>query len=137
MSWTVEYAREKGVVEVTATGEIRDDDAAAQAAETIQLLGHNRITGVLVDYSDAVSEVSLSKLYWLPDYASEIGAPWDTRIAVVLPRKRYRLESYQFFELVSRNAGYEVKLFESKEAAEDYLAQTAPVREHAEPPAQH
>ena len=135
MPWTVEYAPERRAVVVTASGEIHDEDARAQTAEALCLLKDNRASGVLVDYSDAVSEVSLSRLYGLPDYAAEFGAPWDAGVAVVLPRIPYRLESYQFLELVCKNAGYHVKLFETKEAAEHWLAQAAPVREHTDRPA--
>ena len=119
---------------ITAAGEIRDEDARAQVVEAFYLLGQNRATGILADYSDAISEVSLAELYWLPDYAAVIGAPWDNRVAVVLPRTPYRLESFQFFELVCNNAGWNVKLFESNAAAENWLAQAAPVPEHAEQP---
>lgn len=135
MPWTVEYAPERRAVVVTASGEIHDEDARAQTAEAFRLLKHNQASGVLVDYSDAVSEVSLAGLYWLPGYAAELGAPWDARVAVVLPRIRYRLESYQFLELVCKNAGYEIKLFEAREAAGNWIAQAAPVREHADQPA--
>ena len=135
MPWRVEFARETGEVMVTGSGEIRDEDARAQVEKIIPLLKQSHAGSVLVNYSDALSEVSLSSLYGLPDYASELGAPWHIRVAVVLPRTRYRLESYQFFELVCQNAGYNVKLFETKEAAEQWLAQTSPGQEHADQPA--
>jgi hypothetical protein len=135
MPWTVKYDPERTWVVVTGSGELRDGDARAQTAEAIHCLKHNQSNRVLVDYSDALSEVSLPSLYWLPDYFSELGAPWNVRIAVLLPRKRYRLESYQFFVLVCKNAGYNVRLFEAREAAEQWLAQTSPVREHTEHPA--
>ena len=117
---------------VTASGEIRDEDARAQTVEALYLFEQNRAAGILADYSDAISEVTLAELYWLPDYAAVIGAPWNIPVAVVLPQRQYRLESFQFFELVCNNAGWNVKLFEPKAAAEDWLAQAAPVRGPAE-----
>lgn len=135
MPWRVEYVPETGLVVVTASGEIRNEDATAQAAETFRLAKQNQVSVVLADYSDALSEVTLPSLYGLPDYYSQLGAPWHARVAVVLPRTRYRLESYEFFELVCKNAGYNVRLFETREAAEQWLAQASPVREHADPPA--
>jgi len=135
MPWRVEYAPETGSVVVTASGEIRNEDATAQAAEALRLARRNQAGVVLIDYSDALSEVSLPSLYGLPDYFSQLGMPWNARVAVLLPRTGYRIESYQFFELVSQNAGYNIKLFETKAAAETWLAQAPPVREHAAHPA--
>ena len=135
MSWTVEYAPERELVVVTASGEIRDEDARAQTVEALYLFEQNRAAGILADYSDAISEVTLAELYWLPDYAAVIGTPWNIPVAVVLPRKPYRLESFQFFELVCSNVGWNVKLFDSKATAEDWLAQAAPVCGPAEHPA--
>jgi hypothetical protein len=131
MPWKVEYAPEACMAVVTAAGEIRNEDATAQAAEALRLLKQHQASRVLVDYSDALSEVSLPSLYGLPDYYSRIGVPWNVRVAVALPRTRYRLESYQFFELVCKNAGYSVKLFDAREAAEHWLTQTSPVQDHA------
>jgi hypothetical protein len=131
MPWRVEYEPEKGMVVVTASGEIRNEDATAQAADAIRLAKRNQASLVLLDYSEALSEVSLPSLYELPDYFSQRGMPWNARVAVVLPRTRYRIETYQFFELVSRNAGYNLKLFETNAAAETWLAQAPPVRAHA------
>ncbi len=123
MPWTIEYISDKCEVVVDASGVIHDEDARAQTAAVIDLLKQNQATNVLLDYSEALSEATLPGLYWLPDYASEAGAPWDARIAIVQSRKPYRIESFQFFELVCRNAGYNARLFETKEAAENWLAQ--------------
>jgi hypothetical protein len=135
MSWTVEYAPENGMAVVTAFGEMRDEDARAQTAETVYLLKHNHAAAVVVDYSDAVLEVSLARLYWLPDYATQLGAPWDTRVAVVLPRRQYQLESYEFFTFVCKNAGYDVRLFDAIAAAENWLALSPPAPQQAAHPA--
>jgi hypothetical protein len=135
MPWKVEYAPEAGMVVVTASGEIHNEDASAQAAEAFRLAEQNQTSVILADYSDALSEVSLPSLYGLPDYYSQLGVPWHARVAVVLPRTRYRIESYQFFELVCKNAGYNVQLFEDRAAAEQWLAEASPVRQHADHPA--
>jgi hypothetical protein len=131
MPWRVEFAPEKSIVVVAAWGEIRNEDAEAQVEKIILLLKQNQASGVLLDYSDALSEVSLPSLYGLPDYYTELGAPWHARVAVVLPRNRYRIESYQFFELVCKNAGYNVRLFDGRGAAEAWLAEMPRPQHHA------
>ena len=132
MPWRVEFVPEKGIVAVIASGEIRNEDAEAQVEEIIPLLKQHETGGVLVDYSDALSELSLPGLYGLPDYYTKLGAPWHTRFAVVLPRNGYRIESYQFFELVSKNAGYNVRLFDGRRAAEEWLAEVPRAQHHAD-----
>ncbi len=121
------------MVAVIATGEISSEDAGAQAAEALRLLKQNQANLVLVDCSDALSEVSLSCLYGLPDYFTKSGAPWNIRVAVVVPRTQYRIATYHFFELVCKNAGYNVSLFDEREAAEDWLQQAQRFRTEADP----
>jgi hypothetical protein len=133
MSWRVEYLPVTGLVTVTAAGEISDEDSRAQAGRVIGLLKQHQTTLVLADFSEALSEVSLPCLYGLPDYFTQCGGFWDVRVAVVLPRTRYRIEAYQFFKLVCSNAGYDVRLFDQRKAAEEWLGQDRTIQTRAEP----
>ena len=118
---------------VTATGQVSDQDGKNQAERAIRLLQENQAALVLVDYSEAMSEVSLPNLYLLPDHFSALGAPWHARIAVLLPQTGYRMESYQFFELACKNAGYSVKLFAETGPAENWLRQGQPAGQLGRP----
>ena len=131
VSWKIRYSSAMAAVVLRVAGEIRNDDARAQAAQLVELLNQHQTRKVLLDCSEAVSEMTLPELYWLADAAPALRIPWDIRAAVVAPRTRYRMESYRFFELVFRNAGYKVKLFDDRAAAEDWLAAPRPVREHS------
>jgi hypothetical protein len=128
MAWTVEYVPERDLVLLVVTGDILDEDGKTQVAETIRMLNEHQSTLVLVDCLDAVSTASLPSLYRLPDYATELGAPWNVRVAVVIPRTHFRIETYRFFELVFRNAGYDVHLFDDRESAEAWLRRPHPLR---------
>jgi hypothetical protein len=121
MSCRVEYIPDRELVLIVATGDILDEDGRAQVVETVHLLKQHQSNLVLVDCSEAVTRASLPGLYPLPDYATELGAPWDARIAVVLPRKRFQMEMFHFFELVFRNAGYDIQLFNDRQDAEEWL----------------
>jgi len=119
MAWQMKYVPARAAVVVVVTGEIRNDDARAQAAGIIELLNRHQTRNVLLDCSEAVSEMTLPELYWLADEAQGLRVPWDVRVAVAAPRTRYRIEAYEFFALVFRNAGYDVKVFDDRKAAED------------------
>ena len=123
MAWQMKYVPARAAVVVAVTGEIRNDDARAQAAGIIELLNRHQTRNVLLDCSEAVSEMTLPELYWLADEAQKLRVPWDIRVAVVAPRTRYRIEAYEFFALAFRNAGYDVKLFDDRAAAADWLVQ--------------
>ena len=77
MAWTVEYIPERDLVLLVVTSEILDEDSKAQIAEIIRLLDEHQSTLVLVDCSNAMTKASLPGLYRLPDYATELGAPWN------------------------------------------------------------
>jgi hypothetical protein len=133
MAWTVEYAPERDMVSLVVTGEILDEDGRAQVVETIRLLNEHQSTLVLVDCSQALTKATLPTLYRLPDYATELGAPWNVRIALVIPQTRFRIETFYFFELVFRNAGYDIHLFDGREVAEAWLRRPHPLRTEAHP----
>ena len=126
MPWTVEYVAEREMILVTQNGEIFNQDARAQAKQAIALLHQTRGDFVLMDFSEGRLEVSLANLYWLPDYYSELDAPPHVRLAVVLPRTRNNLEAFQFYQVACRNAGYSVRLFDTREAAEAWHQQYYP-----------
>jgi hypothetical protein len=113
---------------LVVTGEILDEESKAQVAEIIRLLNQHESRLVLMDCSNAVTKASLPGLYRLPDYATELGAPWNIRVAVVIPQTRFRIETFHFFELVFRNAGYDVHLFDDRESAEAWLRRPHPLQ---------
>jgi hypothetical protein len=131
MAWTVEYLAEKRMILLVVTGEIVDEDTREKVAETIRLLDEHHSHLVLVDCSSAETKASLPSLYRLPDYATELGAPWNLRTAVVVSKTRFRMETFEFFGLVCRNAGYDVCLFEDQASAEAWLQQPLSVENRA------
>jgi hypothetical protein len=126
MSWKSQYVPEQAMVTVANSGAVRNEDAKAQLVEAVRLLKEHSATGVLIDCSQAVWEMSLPELYWLPEQAAELNMPWDVRMAVLLPSPNHQIALYQFLELVCHNAGYALKLFEHKAEAEAWLTPPHP-----------
>ncbi len=126
MSWSIEYVSETEQIHVRSSGPIFNQDARAQTEEVVALLKRHDANFVLVDCSEVTLEVSLANLYWLPEYYLELGAPQHVRIALILPPRQFQLESYQFFQVACKNAGYNVRLFDSAEAAQTWLRQFRP-----------
>ena len=128
MSWSAEYVAAENQVELAASGPVFNRDAREQAAEVIRLIKRHDADFVLVDYTRVVLEVSLANLYWLPEYYIELGAPQHVHVALILPPGNFQLESYEFFRVACRNAGYKVKLFDSRAAADAWLTTFKPTQ---------
>ncbi len=129
MPWEMHFDPKTRMVLVKATGEISYDDARAQTREAVKLMREHDTTCILADYSEGISEVSLANLYWLVDFYREVNAPQDMKAAVVLPRSGHRIEAYQFHALAARNAGYNIRLFETRYDAEKWLLDRGPASE--------
>jgi hypothetical protein len=131
MAWAVEYIPERRWVVFVATSEIEEEDGKAQVEEVVRVLNEHKSALLLLDCSGAVSNASLPSVYRMPDYATALGAPWNLRTAVVVPKTPIRIELFQFFELVCRNAGYEIRLFDDRHSAEAWLRQPPVIRNRA------
>lgn len=121
MPWEMTIDPKTRLIFVTARGEINYDDARDQTREATRLMKEHGITRVLADYTEGLSEVSLANLYWLVDFYREVGAPPEMKAAVILPRSGHRIEAYQFHALAARNAGYNIRLFDTRSDAEKWL----------------
>ena len=128
MSWSAEYVPAENQVELVVSGPVFNRDAREQAADVIRLIKRHDADFVMVDYTQVVLEVSLANLYWLPDYYLELGAPQHVHVALVLPPGNFQLESYEFFRVACRNAGYDVRLFDSRSAADAWLSTFKPTQ---------
>jgi hypothetical protein len=124
-SWKVEYQSAKGMVVVTSHGYFFGEDARRQAEQVSALMQRHKVKRVLADFGAAFVEVSLTDIYWLPAHYSSLTASRRFRLAVVVPASGYRMDSFKFYELRCRNAGFNVKLFPDQAAAEDWLQQTS------------
>jgi hypothetical protein len=127
MSWAIDYRSETQLVAVVVAGEISDDELKAKLEKIIEALERHSANLVLVDCADALSQATLPALYYLPEHATACGAPWHLRIAVVLPKTGYRVDTFQFLRLVFRSAGYDMHLFKDVPAAEEWLLHRPPV----------
>jgi cytosine/adenosine deaminase-related metal-dependent hydrolase len=125
MPWQMTFDPNTRIIFVSAQGQISYDDARDQTRQAMALMKEHGTTRVLADYSEGLSEVSLANLYWLVDFYREISAPADLKAAVILPKSGHRIEAYQFHALAARNAGYNIRLFDTRADGEKWLLEGA------------
>lgn len=128
MAWSAKHDRSNDIVEVVYTGDITGTELRDAASERIRLQKETGTMSVLVDASGIERMVAgTMDLFGLPDelYVSK-QAHRNSRMALVLPRSRKEREGVRFFETVCENRGWQVKEFEERQVAVDWLRETKP-----------
>jgi hypothetical protein len=121
MPWTLEFTDEGKTVKVAYRGAFSPDELRAATHEILAAMLERKTTRALLDCYEAHMDVPVINVYQLPDLYESRGITRHTRAAVILPKDKYRLDIYEFYEDVCRNRGYNVKLFEDRETAWDWL----------------
>jgi hypothetical protein len=121
MTWGAKYERDKATVVVNGAGRLCVDDMRGIAKGATHLLQENKASRVLLDCSDAVLDVRVVDVYYLPECYSEVGVPRSAKIALILPKTRQPSGMFEFYETVCRNKGYTCRLFDTHDSAEQWL----------------
>ncbi len=122
MPWTLSHNQALRIVEVLYTGEVTGRELREVTSKCITLEKENGVNRFLCDASDCEISASLLDLFDLPaeQYAAE-KADRSGRVAVVLPRSPRARDAAQFYETASRNRGWMVQAFASRQEAVDWL----------------
>lgn len=121
VSWAASYVPDKATVVINGAGRLCYEDMKRIAKGATSLLLENKASRVLLDCSEAILDVRIVDVFYLPDCYKEVGVPRSARIALVLPRTRQPSGMFEFYETVCRNKGYACKLFETMQSAEQWL----------------
>lgn len=121
MPWETKYASDTATVVVNGSGRLALDDIRGIAKGATDLLQENKASRVLLDCSDAVLDVKIVDVFYLPDCYAKIGVPRNARLALILPKTQQPSGIYEFYETVCRNKGYMCRLFDTQRSAEQWL----------------
>ena len=121
-AWGAAYVPDRETVVVNGSGRLSLEDLKGTARGAADLLLRNRASRVLLDCSEAMLDVRVLDIFYLPECYKKVGVPASARIALVLPRTRQSSSIFEFYETVCRNKGYTCKLFQNQRSAEQWLA---------------
>jgi hypothetical protein len=128
MAWGTEYVPDRATVVANGSGRLCLKDVKRITEEAAHLLQENKASRLLVDCSDAILDMKVVDIFYLPECYKEIGMSRGTRIALILPKTRQPSGMYEFYETVCRNNGYMCSLFGSQQSAEQWLHEVATAR---------
>ena len=119
----VEYLPDKQTVVLRLTGELTSEAMADYTRQSIRLANEHGASRALVDCS-GLEDISatMADIYKLPDAYIELGLSRKTRIALVVRKDNSRADLYSFYDDVTHNRGFSVRLFDSLDEAWAWLA---------------
>ena len=121
MSWTIHLDEAARLVIVTSQGTLSGERIRAMSHEAIDALQRHGVRRVLVDCRDMRPEIGTVDIYRLPELYGERELSRGVRIAVAISIESDKTADFEFYETVSHNTGYQVRLFTDLDAARQWL----------------
>lgn len=118
MMHTLQYNPDTDCIELTIQGVFNMERLKAIAPEVAGLSEKSACQRILNDMSNATIDVSLADIYSSPQQMDNSGISRSTRRALVVPAD---FEQASFLETVTRNRGHNLKLFNDRGSALEWL----------------
>ena len=125
MAYTLEYNHTLKIIELIYTGQYTSQESRESTSKTIALGKEHSYPNTLVDAKEMEFVASLSDLLRLPDYQyPKEGASRKSRVAVLPPSNPKYDEAAHFYENACLNRGWQVRLFQNRDDAIQWLTRT-------------
>lgn len=123
MSWSVEFDKVEGIIVLTYMGRSSGVDFRDASEKRIEVAKKNNSSKTLVDASRLITyESTTTDVFEIVDISyQEKGSRSAWKIAITMPSDKRSREQVSFYETVCVNRGWQVKKFESKEDAINWL----------------
>ena len=121
MRWDIEFIEKDKTISVKYHGTSNAELFIRSFEEFVGLATKYEVNRFLVDTSDLKPALTTVEIYELPKAFDKLPVDRKTRYAMVECENPAVRKNLAFFETVSRNLGYLVKLFEDRESAMAWL----------------
>lgn len=126
MPWTMAEADGGRILEVVYQGTFEAGELREATIQIVDTLMQRGIERLLLDCYEAHFNVPTVAVYQLPELYTAKGLSRQVHAAVVVPRDKYHVELFEFYEDVCRNRGYFAQLFEDPALAREWLRSEGP-----------
>lgn len=121
MSWETKKLKNEDIISTICSGNMNYENMVKMFSECIHAGKKNGITKYLTDNRNITFDLSTIDIYDLPKTFMKQGLELWSRVAVIVSSKSRKNEDFSFFETVSHNMGYNVRLFTNKDKALEWL----------------
>ena len=119
MDWEFHYRLEPNYLEVIISGPLSHDELNAMAIERWVLLRRFNCRKLLFDFSRITNFLNTVDIYSRPDQSEHVGVLRTNYSAAIVPKVYFN--DFKFMELVYKNRGFDLNVFDNKEDAVNYL----------------
>jgi hypothetical protein len=120
MKWEFHYHEEPNYLEVIVSGTLSHDELNKMAVERWSELRKYHCRKILFDFTQITSMLDTIDIYHRPEQSEKVGVLRQNYAAAVVPV--IYIHEFRFMETVYKNRGFDLNIFDEKEAAINYLA---------------
>ena len=123
MAWRIEFEETRRVICLTFAGHVSNEDVRDSSIAVISMIGERSTRNIMTDFTDVTQiDISVEGVFELPNGYKALGLGGRFREAIVSPKQSSVREKVEFYETVCVNRGNEVRIFELRAPAMDWLA---------------
>ncbi len=122
MEWTIEYLEDKKILYIKLSGNLLFEKITEMCTEGLSEAHKHGTYNVLLDQTLITSPLRTLDIYKLPGLIEKAGVTRQFKIAILYSKYP---EDFYFYETVSENQGFTVRLFtaKDKDRAIEWLAE--------------
>lgn len=122
MAWRIEFDEPRKIICLTFAGRVSNKDMRDSAIAAISMIGEKNTRNVMTDFTEVTQlDMSMTGVFELPDSFKALGLSGPFREAIVSLKQSPVREKVEFYETVCVNRGNDVRIFELRAAALDWL----------------
>jgi hypothetical protein len=121
MPWETRKIKNEDIISTICSGNMNFENMVEMFSECINVGKKNGITKYLSDNRKTNIDLSAVDIYDLPKTFMKKGLENWSKVAVIISSKSGKIDEFKFFETVSQNIGYNVKIFKNEEKALTWL----------------
>jgi hypothetical protein len=119
MKWTISYIPECNAIHIESEGMLTVEGINQMVQEAMDAGERHGTTLLLVDHRKASLGMSVLNTFERPEQLEKIGFPRSWRVAQVFSEAD--IETFRFFETVTHNRGYQIRIFTDISLAREWL----------------
>ncbi len=121
MTWKTRYLPDERLIEIVFTGKFQMTDLVEVTQGVVKLVEQKKTFWVVCDCTAIIHNTTAFNIYEMPRIFDAQNIDHRIKEAVLLPEEAAARKNLAFYETVCRNRGYNVKVFDTRAEAIDWL----------------